>query len=146
MHLGPGGIEAARRIHHEIGAPALFLVGHLLGQQGMELLRRHAGPLEDAGALHVARRRHHHDGVDPPVAAGLEQQRNVEHHDRARRAARASAGSAPRLAHQRMHDGLEAGKAAGSPSTPGRELAAVDLPAVVVPGNAASIAAAASPS
>ena len=33
LHLGARGIESVRRIHHEIGAPALFGVRHLLGQQ-----------------------------------------------------------------------------------------------------------------
>ena len=64
-HLRARVVESLRGIHDEIGAPALFGVRHLPRQHGFELVRRHAGPLQHAGALHLGRRRHHHHRVDP---------------------------------------------------------------------------------
>ena len=43
MNLGAGVLESARAIHHEIGPPALFRVGHLPRQDGLEPLHAHAG-------------------------------------------------------------------------------------------------------
>jgi len=37
------------------------------------------GRSSTARALHLRRRRDDHDGVDPPVASGFEQQWNIEH-------------------------------------------------------------------
>src|SRR5215471_15310870 len=44
-------IEPVRRIHHEIGALALFAVGHLLGDDGIELLLVHGAAGKHAFAL-----------------------------------------------------------------------------------------------
>src|SRR3989442_11523786 len=78
-YLGARRLEAARRIHDKIRAAALFVVGHLLGQDRFELFHGHAGAFEHARALHFRRRRYHHHRVDPAFSAGLEQERNVEH-------------------------------------------------------------------
>src|SRR6516162_9048566 len=50
-HVGPRRLEAARRIHDEIRAAALFVVRHLLGQDRFELFDSHAGAFEHARAL-----------------------------------------------------------------------------------------------
>ena len=107
MDLGTGGIEGARAIHDEMRAGALFRIRHLPREQRVEPLRRHAGPLQHARALHLGRRRDDHHRIDAFLAAGLEQQRNVEH-DGAR-AFRVSAREEPlrHRAHQRMHDRFE---------------------------------------
>src|SRR5262249_47471788 len=52
MNLRPGGIEAARAIHYEMGAAALFLVGRLFGEDRVELACAHVGAGEHAFALH----------------------------------------------------------------------------------------------
>src|SRR5665811_6032 len=81
-HLGAGVRETLRRIHHEIGAPPLFIIRHLVGHDGGELLLAHARPPEGALALHISRRRYHHHRVAALIGAGLEQQRDVEHRNR----------------------------------------------------------------
>ena len=99
----------------------------------------HARPLQHARALHLGRRRHHHHRIDPLVAAGLEQQRDIEHHDR-RAVARASARncrSASRTSGCTIASSCFS--AAGSPSTRAPSLTRSTLPSAVVPGNAASI-------
>ena len=53
----------------------------------VELLRRHAGARQHALALHLGRRADHDGDVDPVVAAGLEQQRDLEHGHRGARGA-----------------------------------------------------------
>src|SRR6266487_2681827 len=45
-YLGARRLEAARRIHDKIRAAALFVVGHLLGQDRFELFHGHAGAFE----------------------------------------------------------------------------------------------------
>ena len=68
-------VEAVRGIHHEIRALALFGVGHLPRQDGIERLLCHGAARQDPLALIFRRRRHHHHGIDALLAAGLEQQR-----------------------------------------------------------------------
>src|SRR5215475_14788899 len=53
MNLGAGGIDAARAIHQEMRARALFRIRHLLVQYGLKLRLRHAGALERPGALEL---------------------------------------------------------------------------------------------
>src|SRR6266404_2046753 len=55
-HVGPRRLEAARRIHDEIRAAALFVVRHLLGQDRFELFYGHAGAFEHARPLDFGRR------------------------------------------------------------------------------------------
>src|SRR5258707_15733199 len=50
-HIGARRLEAARRIHDEIRAAALFRVRHLLGQDRFELFHGHAGAFEHARPL-----------------------------------------------------------------------------------------------
>ena len=50
-HLGFGRREAAAGVDQEMRAGALVRVRHLLGQDGMKFLLRHAGPGQDALAL-----------------------------------------------------------------------------------------------
>lgn len=82
-HEAPNG----RRSHglltacldHEVGAAALFGIGHLERANPGELGRRHARPREHAAALHPCGRRDDDHPVDLPPAILLEQQRDVEH-------------------------------------------------------------------
>src|SRR5262252_7741393 len=53
-HVGPRRLEAARGIHDEIRAAALFVVRHLLGQDRFELFHGHAGAFEHARPLNFA--------------------------------------------------------------------------------------------
>src|SRR5437660_1569973 len=71
--LGAGGIEALRGIHDKIGAAAFFSVRHLLSEDRFELFHGHAGALERTHPLHLRGCRYHHHGIDPSVAAALEQ-------------------------------------------------------------------------
>src|SRR5215210_4456069 len=70
--------QIAAGLDDEIGALALVRVGHLPRQDGIELLRRHAGPREHSGTLHRCRRGDDDDLVERAFAAGFEQQWNVE--------------------------------------------------------------------
>ena len=98
-------------------------------QDRFELLQRHAGPLQHARALHVRRRRHHHHRVDPRIAAGLEQERNVEHRDRLAARLRLRQKFPLRLVHQRMHDRLQPPERIRIAQHARAELHAVDLAA-----------------
>ena len=60
-----------------------------------------------AGALHLRRRRHHHHRIDAAVAAGLEQQRDIEHHDRRALGFRLRQEPSLGVLDHRMHDRLE---------------------------------------
>ena len=99
---------AEPRADHEIGAPALFPVRHLLGQNGVEARARHVAPAKHPGLLHETRRADHGDRVAEGFAAGLEQQRYVEHGQPAA-VARLLLQERPRRAPDRgVQDGLEA--------------------------------------
>ena len=60
-----------RAIHHEIGSPPLFYIGHLPPQQRFEPFQADAA-FQHAFALQFGRRRHHHGRIDPAFAAGLD--------------------------------------------------------------------------
>ena len=125
------GFDALPAIHDEIGARALFGIRHLLGQQRLRTSPRScpAAPARARAAI-SGRRRHHHHRVAALVAAGLEQQRNVEHRDRGARRARPRARKrSSACAHQRMHDGLQPlASPPASPSTRWPSLARSTLP------------------
>lgn len=72
--------------HHEIGPSPLFPIRQLPRDYGGNFIRLHLSPLPQPGRLHRARRGNDDDEVHPPLAAGLEEQRNVEHDERAPRA------------------------------------------------------------
>jgi hypothetical protein len=74
--------------------------------ESLRFLNRHAGALQHPRLLHFGRRRDHHHGVDALLAAGLEQERNVEHYDVV--AARLGLRQEPLSeAAQRVHDCFE---------------------------------------
>src|SRR6185437_11159663 len=81
-HLLARMIEALAGVDDEMGAGALLLVGHLTGEDAVELGFAHPFARQDPLALHIGRRGDHDDGVHVSLAAGLEEQRDVEHHDR----------------------------------------------------------------
>ena len=72
MNLGSGGIEALRRIHYKIGAPALFLIGELFGQQAQEPLLGHPGAGQNAAPLFLVRSRYDDHDIDAAIGAGFE--------------------------------------------------------------------------
>ena len=74
-------IEAMRGIHDEIGALALFGVGHLPRQNDIELFVGHVVARQNPLALDFRRRRDHHNRIDVLLAAGLEQQGHINHRD-----------------------------------------------------------------
>ena len=126
-HLGARRLEALRGIHDKIGAPPLFRIGHLLCQDRFELLRGHPGALEHTRALDLHRRRHNHDGVDALVGAGLEQERNIEHHDLV--AARLGFGEKPAFGfvHEGVNDGFEPFERGVIAENAGGQPGAIDL-------------------
>src|SRR5262249_2538055 len=71
-HLGARRLEAARCIHDEIGPPTLLLIRHLLREDGVEFVDRHARAFERARALYFRWRGYHDHGIDAFLAAGLE--------------------------------------------------------------------------
>jgi hypothetical protein len=71
-----------RRIHHEIRAFALFGIGQLPRQDGIEHFLRHVGACQNALALYFRRRGHNNHRIDPLLAAGFIQQRYIHHRDR----------------------------------------------------------------
>ena len=79
-HFPARVVQSLRTIHNEMGAPALFRIGHLAGEDGFELLRRHAGAGQGAGQLDVARCRNDDCDIDFVFAPRFEQQGNVEEH------------------------------------------------------------------
>src|SRR5580693_10718503 len=60
LHLRESMVETLVGLNHEMGFCTLFGIGHLTRQDMIELVRRHPGPRQNARALHVMRRRHHH--------------------------------------------------------------------------------------
>ena len=75
------GFETMRGIHYEIRALALFGVGQLPRQDGVELFAGHVVARQNPLALNFRRRRDHHHRIDALLAAGLEQQRHIDHRD-----------------------------------------------------------------
>ena len=73
----------------------------------VELLLRHAGPRQHALALDMGWRRHDDDRIHARMAAGLEQQRNVQHDHLGAVRARVFQEPALLVGHQRMDDGFQ---------------------------------------
>jgi hypothetical protein len=121
--------EAARTIHDKIGAPALFLIGGLPGEEACEFLFGHSGPFEYACALHIGRRRDHDHGIAAPRAADFEQERDIENDDGIAAGLRRGEELVPRFADQRVHDGLKPCQRRLVIDDHGGELAAIDLAA-----------------
>ena len=71
-------IQSLRTVHNEIGALALFGIGHLAGKDRFEFLGRHSRAGQGAGALNVGRSRNDDDYVDFRLAPRLEQQGNIK--------------------------------------------------------------------
>ena len=138
--------ETSAGIDDEIGALALFGIGHLPGQDRLEFFRRHAWPRQHAFALDFGRRGDDDDLVDAIGAAGFEQQGNVEHRERRAGGAVAREKRIGIGAHQRMHDLFQPGdrlrhrRRRAWQARRGRR-----RPVLTVPGNAASTSGAAAP-
>ena len=95
-HLGARGFETAARYPRRNRRAGASRRRHLLGQHGVELLDRHAGR-----AAARARAASRPAPTPPPrrrraLAAGLEQQRNIEHRDRRALRLRLRRGTAAR--------------------------------------------------
>src|SRR5262249_26407730 len=102
-HLGARRFKATRSVHDKIRPTLLLVIRHLLREDRVEFVYGHAWPFERARPLHLGRRGYHHHGIDPVLAAGFEQERNVEYRDRL--AARLGFSQQPtlRLLHDRMN-------------------------------------------
>src|SRR5438067_13386750 len=74
-------VEAVRSIHHEIRTFALFGVRQLPRQDGVELLDSHIVARQDSLPLNFRRGRDHDHRIDAFLAAGLKQQRHIDHGD-----------------------------------------------------------------
>ena len=113
---------------HQVRAAALLPVGHLPVENAVEPDPRHPGPRQDARFLQEARRRHHQRRVAPRRAAGLEQQRDVQHDEA--RAAGGRQAQEPQLggADQRMQDAFEHGQGRRIAEHPLAQRAPVDRP------------------
>ncbi len=105
MAQGHPAVQTGR--HDDIRPPALLTIGHLPGQNSGETSRRHAGAAQHPGALQRWRRAHHQNRIAAPLAAGFDQQRDVENDetDAARR--HAPEKGALGCTHQWMQDGLQ---------------------------------------
>ena len=133
-HLGAGGVQALAGVDHEVGPGALLGVGHLAGEDARRAWPRSCpgGPAPARAAPRPGARDHHHR-VDVALAAGLEQQRDVEHHRSPRRLPRPCGRSSRRAAPSSGWTMLFSRfSASGSPSTRARRACAVDR-AVLAP-------------
>lgn len=113
-------------LDHPIGPSALAGIGHLLGADGGQPGRAHARTPQDTLGLKEGGARHHRHPVATALAAGLEQQRDIEHHQ---------IGTAPGMAlqklplgrpHQRMQDRFEAAERLPVAEHAPTQLAAID--------------------
>src|SRR5262245_56710043 len=71
IDLGVGLRVRSAGVHNEIGARALVRIAHLPREHLLELLRRHARPLQHALALRIRGGAADDDAVDAALAAGL---------------------------------------------------------------------------
>ena len=67
---------------NEIGTAALYGIRHLPRQDPVEFFLCHAGARQHPGLLEEARRLHHDRRIAPNIELCLEQQRDVEYHQR----------------------------------------------------------------
>src|SRR3954452_18422546 len=104
-----GMSKAEARLDEKMRAPTLLRIGHLLCEYCLEFFLRHARPGEDALPLHRFGRGHERDHIGISLAAGLEEQGDVE--DDGRRVGVGPKESLALLAHQRVYDALERAQA-----------------------------------
>ena len=97
----PGAAEPGA--HHEVRAPALFAIRHLLGEDGVELRPRHPRPRERADGLQVRGRARHHGEIAAPETAAFEEKRDVQQ----RRGLAAPAGVRQKARLGPLHTGME---------------------------------------
>lgn len=93
--------------HHQVGVTPLLDVRHLSGDQRRNLSRCHPAAQAHAGLLNVPWCGYHHNKVGQTIAAGFQQQRDVENH----RGFSTSPGTGEEpnffLMHQRVQDAFE---------------------------------------
>jgi hypothetical protein len=99
--------------HHMVGQAALARIGHLAGDDGGDLFGRHAAALAHAGELNGRRRRDDDDPIDPIRPAGLEQQGDIQHHQRHLPPARAGQEAGLGGADHRVQDRLQPAQGGG---------------------------------
>lgn len=112
----------------EVRPPPFFRVRHLLAQDRLKFLRSHRGATEYPLALQKGRGGDHDDGVAAALAAGLEQQRNIEGDQRQAPPRRPPEERLLGVAHQRMQDGFEPPEGGSVAEHPCAEGAPVDRP------------------
>ena len=144
-HLRARRLNSLRRIHHKIGPPALFRVRHLPRQQPFQLFQVDAALQTRARCISA--------GADTTTTASTRLSPPVSNSSgisSTTTLAPAASASVEELllglAHQRMHDRFEPLQRRRIAGDPLAERCAIDLAVSGVPGNAASIAATASPS
>ena len=99
---GPTASEAGG--NDEIRPAAFLRIGDLVGEDAVEPGIRHPGPGEHPGALHEGRGGDHHDRIAKRIEPDLEQQRDVEDHQRRAAACGSPQEAVPGAAHQRVGD------------------------------------------
>ena len=114
--------------HDEIGAPPFFGIRHLLCQDRSQANRGHAGPLQHPLALHQGRCRYHEDIITSTIAAGFEQQRDIEHGEQLAPGSGAIEKPPLRSGDHRMKDLLEPLERSLIPEYPLPEKPSIDPP------------------
>jgi hypothetical protein len=94
-----GVIARQPGLDHQIGPAPLFPIRHLAGDDRRDVGFTHVPAQRDAVDLERARGRDDDDGIDPHLAAGLEQQRDIQHHR--------STGGPPRPLHEGAFIGFD---------------------------------------
>jgi hypothetical protein len=101
--LGMG--EAEARLDEKMRATALLRIGHLLAEYCAEFFLRHARAGKDPLSLHSFGCGHERHRIDVSLAAGLEEQWDVE--DDSRRVSIGGKEFIALFAHERMDEALE---------------------------------------
>jgi hypothetical protein len=101
--------------NYHVSPLALFRIGHLLGDHCLDRFRRHFAAMADAVNLDGSRRRNDDHLVDSALAAGFQQQGNVEHNGAAAFPPGAADERDLLLAHHRMDDALQPAQRVGAP-------------------------------
>lgn len=113
-------------LHHEIRSSAFFKVGHLLGQDRLEPLLRHPRARQNPRGLYARGGGYHDHRVAKALAAGFEQQGDIQYNDRTA-AARVSFQETQGLSsHPGMEDSFEPGEGCGVFEHPLRQFLPID--------------------
>ncbi len=126
VHAAPGMALGEAGPHDVVRTSQLVPVRHLVAADVLEDRACHAGATQNPCGLDEGRSMNHAGGIDPRFAAGLEEQRYIEHHE-----ATAVPGGSPQEAglipaHQGMDQGFKAGECPGITENPRAQALTVD--------------------